>query len=343
MADRIHSKRFMAVWIGTVLLLLIYAMLISYMHTALVVRQRFSRNTKLNFMIYIVFSSCVILALHGVVLEVLLPDRPGLILLSRWYLMTDFWFFFPIVAAYILCVHRFPKWGLLDWQSLGLLTVHLPESKTRLDRRASTLLLEIGSGMRENLADLENTTDQLEKSTRQLSWNNAQTAKMDLSSLTKAESQAVLLSLWQRNRDRLALMVYLLRKWEGEEPIGGKTIKCLHAVIICKEQRTADVYLHDGKFCRIDVTTKVLRENPWLVKIRAKVYVNMLFFRVPVNRPTMLELNAEIKQKLHRLLPEEKLKILVTPSRELRNNINNFWGIIDTLDENKLEEEFNLA
>jgi hypothetical protein len=133
--------------------------------------------------------------------------------------------------------------------------------------------------MRENLAVRENTTDQLEKSTRQLSRNNAQTATMDLSSLTKAESQAVLLSLWKRNRDRLALMVYLLRKWEGEEPIGGKTIKCLHAVIICKEQRTADVYLHDGKFCRIDVTTKVLRENPWLVKIRAKVYVNMLFSR----------------------------------------------------------------
>lgn len=197
--------------------------------------------------------------------------------------------------------------------------------------------------MLENLAVRDNTTDLLEKSTRQLSWNNAQTATMDLSSLTKAESQAVLLSLWQRNRDRLALMVYLLRKWRGEEPIGGKTIKCLNAVIIYKEQRTADVYLHDGKFCRIDVTTKVLRENPWLVKIRAKVYVNMLFFRVPVNRPTMLELNAEIKQKLHRLLPEEKLKILVTPSRELRNNINNFWGIIDTLDENKLEEEFNLA
>ena len=86
MTDRIHSKRFMAVWIGTVLLLLVYAMLVSYMHTALVLRQLFSRNTKLNFMIYIVFSSCVILALHGVVLEVLLPDRPGLILLSRWYL-----------------------------------------------------------------------------------------------------------------------------------------------------------------------------------------------------------------------------------------------------------------
>jgi len=34
---------------------------------------------------------------------------------------------------------------------------------------------------------------------------------------------------------------------------------------------------------------------------------------------------------------------MVTPSRELRNNINNFWGIIDTLDEKKLEEEFNLA
>jgi len=341
--ERVHNKRFMAVWIGTVLLLLVYAMLISYMHTVLVLRKRFGRNAKLNFMIYLLCSTCVVLALHGVVLEVLLPDRPGLIVLSRWYLTTDFLFFFPIVTAYILFVYRFPKWVLLDWQSLGLLTVHLPESKTRLDRRPSPLLLEIGSGMRENLADLENTTDQLEKSTRQLSWNNAQTAKMDLSSLTKAESQAVLLSLWQRNRDRLALMVYLLRKWEGEEPIGGKTIKCLHAVIICKEQRTADVYLHDGKFCRIDVTTKVLRENPWLVKIRAKVYVNMLFFRVPVNRPTMLELNAEIKQKLHRLLPEEKLKILVTPSRELRNNINNFWGIIDTLDENKLEEEFNLA
>ncbi len=341
--ERVHNKRFMAVWIGTVLLLLVYALLISYMHTVLALRKRFGRNGKLNFMIYLLCSICVVLALHGVVLEVLLPDRPGLIVLSRWYLTTDFLFFFPIVIAYILFVYRFPKWVLLDWQSLGLLTVHLPESKTRLDRRPSPLLLNIGSGMLENLAVRDNTTDLLEKSTRQLSWNNAQTATMDLSSLTKAESQAVLLSLWQRNRDRLALMVYLLRKWEGEEPIGGKTIKCLNAVIIYKEQRTADVYLHDGKFCRIDVTTKVLRENPWLVKIRAKVYVNMLFFRVPVNRPTMLELNAEIKQKLHRLLPEEKLKILVTPSRELRNNINNFWGIIDTLDENKLEEEFNLA
>ncbi|TWI18895.1 hypothetical protein IQ31_03023 [Sphingobacterium siyangense] len=341
--ERVHNKRFRAVWIGTVLLLLVYALLISYMHTVLVLRKRFGRNGKLNFMIYLLCSICVVLALHGVVLEVLLPDRPGLIVLSRWYLTTDFLFFFPIVIAYILFVYRFPKWVLLDWQSLGLLTVHLPESKTRLDKRPSPLLVGVGSGMLENLAVRDNTTDLLEKSTRQLSWNNAQTATMDLSSLTKAESQAVLLSLWQRNRDRLALMVYLLRKWEGEEQIGGKTIKCLNAVIIYKEQRTADVYLHDGKFCRIDVTTKVLRENPWLVKIRAKVYVNMLFFRVPVNRPTMLELNTEIKQKLHRLLPEEKLKILVTPSRELRNNINNFWGIIDTLDENKLEEEFNLA
>ncbi len=343
MADRIHSKRFMAVWIGTVLLLLIYAMLISYMHTALVVRQRFSRNTKLNFMIYIVFSSCVILALHGVVLEVLLPDKPGLILLSRWYLMTDFWFFFPIVAAYILCVHRFPKWGLLDWLPFGQMTIHLPAPKPQPDRHPALLLLEGRPETCENQDTREHVADQLAKSPRQTSWDNVQTTTMDLSSLTKAESQATLLNLWQRDRDRLALMVYLLRKWEDEETIGGKTIKCLNAVIIYKEQRTADVYLHDGKFCRIDVTTKVLRENPWLVKIRAKVYVNMLFFRVPVNRPTMLELTAEIKQKLHRLLPEEKLKILVTPSRELRNNINNFWGIIDTLDENKLEEEFNLA
>jgi len=341
--ERVQNKRFMAVWIGTVLLLLVYAMLISYMHTVLVLRQRFGRNAKLNFVIYLLCSSCVVLALHGVVLEVLLPDRPGLILLSRWYLTTDFLFFFPIVAAYILFVHRFPKWVLLDWQSFGLLTIHLPESKTRFDRRPSPLLLDTGSGMPENFDVREYTTDQLEKSTKQLSWNNAQTATMDLSSLTKAESQAVLLSLWQRNRDRLALMVYLLRKWEGEELLVSTTIKCLHAVIIYKEQRTADVYLHDGKFCRINVTTKVLRENPWLVKIRAKVYVNMLFFRVPVNRPTMLELNAEVKEKLQRLLPEDKLKNLVTPSRELRNNINNFWGIIDTLDETKLEEEFNLA
>ena len=341
--DRIHSKGFMAVWIGTVLLLLFYAMLISYMHTALVVRQRFGRDATLNFMIYLLCSSSVILAIHGVVLEVLLPDRPGLILLSRWYLTTDFWFFFPIVAAYTLFVHRFPKWVLLDWLPFGQMTIHLPVEKPQLDRLPEVLLLAAGTGTGENQEPSENTTDQMEKSPRQLSWDNAQTAAMDLSSLTKAESQATLLSLWQRDRDRLALMVYLLRKWEDEELIDGTKIKCLNAVIIYKEQRTADVYLHDGKFCRIEVTTKVLRENPWLVKIRAKVYVNMLFFRVPVNRPTMLELTAEIKEKLQRLLPEDKLKILVTPSRELRNNINNFWGIIATLDETKLEEEFNLA
>ncbi|GAA0882880.1 hypothetical protein GCM10009120_14770 [Sphingobacterium siyangense subsp. cladoniae] len=223
------------------------------------------------------------------------------------------------------------------------MTIHLPAPKPQPDRHPALLLLERAPETCENQDAREHVVDQLAKSPRQISWDNVQTTTMDLSSLTKAESQATLLNLWQRDRDRLALMVYLLRKWEDEETIGGKTIKCLNAVIIYKEQRTADVYLHDGKFCRIDVTTKVLRENPWLVKIRAKVYVNMLFFRVPVNRPTMLELTAEIKQKLHRLLPEEKLKILVTPSRELRNNINNFWGIIDTLDENKLEEEFNLA
>jgi len=343
MADRIHSKRFMAVWIGTVLLLLVYAMLVSYMHTALMLRQRFSRNSKLNFMVYILFSSCVILALHGVVLEVLLPERPGLIMLSRWYLMTDFWFFFPIVVAYILFVHRFPKLVLLGWLPFGQMTIHLPMPKPQLDRHPTLILLEGGPETSENQDGREHVTDQLVKSPRQLSWDNVQTTTMDLSSLTKAESQATLLSLWKRDRDRLALMVYLLRKWEDEETTDDTTIKCLNAVIIYKEQRTADVYLHDGKFCRIDVTTKVLRENPWLVKIRARVYVNMLFFRVPVNQPTNLELTAEIRQKIHRLLPEEKLKILVTPSRELRNNINNFWGIIDTLDESKLEEEFNLA
>jgi hypothetical protein len=59
----------MAVWIGTVLLLLVYALLISYMHTVLVLRKRFSRNGKLNFMIYLLCSICVVLALHGVVLK----------------------------------------------------------------------------------------------------------------------------------------------------------------------------------------------------------------------------------------------------------------------------------
>ncbi|WP_139350992.1 Yip1 family protein [Sphingobacterium sp. CZ-UAM] len=343
MPDRILSKRFIAIWIGTVLLLLVYAMLISYMHTALMVRQRFGRNAKLNFMIYALCSFCVVLAIHGVVLEILLPDRPGLILLSRWYLTTDFWFFFPMVVAYTLFVHRFPKWVLLDWLPFGQMTIYKPVEKARLGQHPAPLLLTLGTGTGENQDPGAKTTDQLEKIPRQLSWNNDQSTAMDLSSLTKAESQATLLSLWQRDRDRLALMVYLLRKWEDEELIAGTTIKCLNAVIIYKEQRTADVYMHNGKFCRIEVTTKVLRENPWLVKVRAKVYVNMLFFRVPVNRPTMLELTAEIKEKLQRLLPEDKLKILVTPSRELRNNINNFWGIIDTLDETKLEEEFNLA
>jgi len=343
MVDRVQNKRFMSVWIGTVLLLLVYAILISYMHTALVVRQRFSRNAKLNFMIYLLCSSCVVLAIHGVVLGVLLPDRPGLILLSRWYLTTDFWFFFPIVAAYILFVHRFPKWVLLDWQSFGRVTIHLPESKPQLDRHPAPLLLEIGIGACENQDACEHATDQLEKSPRQLSWDNVQTTAMDLSSLTKAESQAMLLSLWQRDRDRLALMVYLLRKWEGEGLIVSNTIKCLHAVIIYKEQRTADVYMHDGKFCRIDVTTKELQENPWLVKIRARVYVNMLYFRVPVNLPNKLEINAEIKEKLERWLPEDKLKRLITPSRDLSKNLKDFWGILKSLDETKLEKEFNLA
>ncbi len=343
MANRIHSKRFMAVWIGTVLLLLVYAMLISYMHTALVLRKRFSSNTKLNFMIYIVFSSWVILALHGVVLEVLLPDRPGLILLSRWYLTTDFWFFFPIVAAYIVLVHWFPKCVLLNWLPFGQMTIHLRAPKLQTDQHQALLLLEGGSETFENQEAREHVTEQLVKSPRQLSWDNGQTTTMDLSSLTKAESQATLFSLWQRDRDRLALMVYLLRKWEDEEPTAGTTIKCLNAVIIYKEQRTADVYLHDGKFCRIDVTTKVLRENPWLVKIRAKVYVNMLYFRVPVDQPTKLELNAEIKEKLQRWLPEDKLRMLVTPSRDLSKNLKDFWGIVKTLDERTLEEEFDLA
>ncbi len=344
MLVRIQSKRFMAVWIGTVLLLLVYAILISYIHAALVVRQRFSSNTKLNFMIYLLCASGVVLAIHGVVLEVLLPHRPGLILLSRWYLTTDFWFFFPIVTAYILLVNRFPKWVLLDWQSFVQTPIQIPSvARQQLDQDPAPLLVAGGSETGENRDSVEHVTDQLVKSPRQLSGNNVHTTAMDLPLVTKSESQATLFRLWQRDRDRLALMVYLLRKWEDKEQTDSTTIKCLNAVIIYKQQRTADVYLHDGTLCRIEVTTKALRANPWLVKIRARVYVNMLYFRVPVNRPTMLELTAEIKEKLHRLLPEDKLKIMVTPSRELRNNINNFWGIIDTLDETKLEEEFNLA
>ena len=223
------------------------------------------------------------------------------------------------------------------------MTIHLRAPKLQTDQHQAPLLLEGGSETCENQDAREHVTDQLVKSPRELSWDNAQTTTLDFSSLTKAESQATLFSLWQRDRDRLALMVYLLRKWEDEEPTDGTTIKCLNAVIIYKEQRTADVYLHDGKFCRIDVTTKVLRENPWLVKIRAKVYVNMLYFRVPVDQPTKLELNAEIKEKLQRWLPEDKLRMLVTPSRDLSKNLKDFWGIVKTLDERTLEEEFDLA
>lgn len=344
LARRLQSKRFISVWIGTILLLMVYAILVKYLHTALVTRRTFGVDAKRNFIIYLLCSLCIILAIHGLILEVLLPDKPGLILFSYAYLTTDFWFFSPIVLGYILFIHWFPGWALLQWPLFGQHKIHrtIPEP---IAPPTEVLLLTAGvqSGEHQVVDESQNIVVQMDDSLMEPPLEDNAPTGVDFWHQNEMASQDTLLDLWKRDRDRPALMVYLLRKWEMEELIDYTTIKCLHAVIIYKEQRTADVYMHDGKFCRIDVTTKELQENPWLVKIRARVYVNMLYFRVPVNRPNKLELNTEIKEKLERWLPEDKLKMLITPSRDLSKNLKDFWGILKSLDETKLEEEFNLA
>lgn len=345
LAERMASKRFIAIWIGTILLLLLYAVLIKYIHTALVVRQRFSSNAKLNFIAYLAYALSIILAIHGLILEVLLPDKPGLVLLSYAYLTTDFWFFFPIVLLYMLFIQRFPERALMQWPPFEQMTIHITVPEPAATVKPDKLLIQIGSVDNEHQSGGKSQDSFVQignGSTADLS-EAGRTSDPDAIPQDDEASLDPLLALWQRDRNRPALMVYLLNRLKEEELPEQKTIKCLQAVIIVKEQRSADVYRHDGKLCRIDVTTKVLRANPWLVKISAKVYVNMLYFRVPVNRPTELELNESVRSELQRLLPEDRFKKLVTPSRALSSNLNEFWGILKTLDESKLDEEFNLV
>lgn len=344
-AERMASKRFIPVWIGTVLLLLVYAILIKYIHTALVTRQRFSSNAKLNLIIYLTYALGIILAIHGLILEVLLADKPGLVLFSYAYLTTDFWFFFPVVLLYTLFIHWFPEWALIQWPPFSQMTIYMAVPDPAAPVKPKMLLLQAGSGDNTRQAEGKNQDYFVQIDNSETGDSPEAAAPSDPGAIAHDDEFALdpLLVLWQRDRNRPALMVYLLGQLKEEELPGQKTIKCLQAVIIVKEQRSADVYRNDGKFCRIDVTTKVLRANPWLVKISAKVYVNMLYFHVPVNRPTELELNESVRSELQRLLPEERFKKLVTPSRALSSNLNEFWGILKTLDETKLDEEFNLV
>ncbi|PUV25259.1 MULTISPECIES: hypothetical protein [Sphingobacterium] len=151
-----------------------------------------------------------------------------------------------------------------------------------------------------------------------------------------------LVTLWKRERDCSALMEYILRRSDKSELNNQKKIKCLQAVIVVKGPRKSDVYMQDGTISYIEVTTKVLMSNPWLVKVSATVYLNMLYFRVYLHRPEELKLNSQIKKKLKRLLPDEKLKKMTTPSRDLKNNLNIFWGALQTIDEGRLNDEFDL-
>lgn len=151
-----------------------------------------------------------------------------------------------------------------------------------------------------------------------------------------------LVTLWKRERDCSALMEYILRRSYKSELYNQKKIKCHQAVIVVKGPRKSDVYMQDGTISYIEVTTKVLMSNPWLVKVSATVYLNMLYFRVYLHRPEELKLNSQIKKKLKRLLPDEKLKKMTTPSRDLKNNLNIFWGALQTIDEERLNDEFDL-
>ncbi|WP_104381426.1 hypothetical protein [Sphingobacterium sp. HMA12] len=151
-----------------------------------------------------------------------------------------------------------------------------------------------------------------------------------------------LVTLWKRERDCSALMEYILRRSDKSELYNQKKIKCLQAVIVVKGPRKSDVYMKDGTICYIEVTTKVLMSNPWLVKVSATVYLNMLYFRVYLHRPEELKLNSQIKKKLKCLLPDEKLKKMMTPSRDLKNNLKLFWKMLKTIEEERLNDEFDL-
>lgn len=366
--ERLMSPRFVPIYLGTVLLLLLYAVLINAVHDAVIKRDRSAGWGRGSTLVYFGAAMLLILSIHALILEILLPDSPGLVLLSEAYLLTDFWFFFPVLLTYIVMLYRYPEWGLLQEAAAkqqrkvdgpsSFSKPPLQPSKQWMPRWQPTAVPRMLGYVPQRLLGPgtspkgsarvggETTVVDGAQQLKTIATDEAVAAIPGVlePTLHRIDSHLVpLLTLWKQEQDRVALMRYLLCMHEQQGLSERKTIRCYEAVIIIKGERTSGAYLAHGMYRSIKVGTKVLMAQPWLVKLSAKVYVNMLYFRVYANRPTELELYMDIRQNLGSVLTDDKLKAMTRPSPYLQKNLNEFWGTVKALDENDLYEEFALV
>jgi len=280
-----------------------------------------------------------ILTIHATVVEVFVSDRLGLTIYPVPYLLTVSLLFWTIILVYNVLAYGYAR-NILVQSNVYIRSLSAPKMLqiALLDRQCF-------SSEKDSILRKGQKSEAIAVGKKMLLSQELESGQQKMQFLFQNDTDQFLeplMTLWKRERDCLALMEYVLRRQDKTELHDQKKIKCFQAVIVVKGLRKSDVYMKDGTISYIDVTTKTLRSNPWLVKVSATVYVNMLYFRVYLHRPGELKLNSQIRKKLKRLLPEEKLKKLVTPSRDLKNNINDFWRTLKTIDEQRLNDEFEL-
>lgn len=148
------------------------------------------------------------------------------------------------------------------------------------------------------------------------------------------------LQVWKLYRSPDALLRHLRRVMDTEVVFDGAGVRLFDIVFILFENGGYFAILTNGEKCLVQFSQDSLGQWPlgaWFVKIRDKVYVNMLYVRYPVKNVKELSLEDRTDASLFkgdRLAGRE----LLVPSRRLSENVKDFLNNINQLGDEGWEE-----
>lgn len=356
---RVKSVHFSTIVLMTVPLLFVYLMLLSWFINFWY--SDFNGLLKLprkwQFILFVLFSASVIVALHMMVLHVAIILKTGKSIFSMAYFRADFWFFITPLFSYCCFLFARPQASLFPFHNTRkTLRDHdaLLQERSVLDNAYQELkqhhndLLQQHEFSKSNalLADAIHLKEKNDDIIKKMKAENL-ALKTQLDLLLDQEANKMFPSLkkyeldasgkwplaWTETRIMDALMHIVWDRHLHHVMQSGGVRRVYEVMLILKSGKyNIGVYVSGEKWVLEDEEAAILLRNPWMVTVNADVTLNMLYCNGKVlpgvqgSGKFNILIDDFCKNVLDEKVKDEKLKQLLL-SRHFRKGFEYFWEL----------------
>lgn len=290
---------------------------------------------------------------HMLLLYTVVVGRSTASLFSKAYFAADFWFFIVPLLLYCLYLSFRPHGALFSFgkakllqeenQSLQKVNHKLNDLKEHLMTENTDLLVR-KQAVKSQYHNMIATIDEHDRAAQQLRIENkalSDEVEQLREKTEKLEDQVMeqplqlerdeLPLLWLEERSIEVLLQYICERNFGNNPLPDHTRFVLELVIIERVKTVYfGIYANGSKWLLPNEAVETLLNNPWIVKLSNKAFVNMLYCKKNMLTGTRgskikrVELIGFFRARMDENLNTKRIDELLKSER-LRSNFEKFW------------------